>query len=158
MVGSSRNDTVITNALAAMAQVLAHAQKNEVQGQQHEGSANELRLDRFMRNHPLTVKGKYDPDGALTWLQGIESVFRAMVTNNQKLRLAAHMLAEEAKFLWMNACWRLEPGGATVSWTMFKEEFLRKYFPADVRNKKEIEFLYLKRGSMSVAEYAAKFE
>jgi len=39
---------------------------------------------------------------------------------------------------------------------MFKEEFLRKYFPADVRNK-EIEFLGLKYGSMSVAECVAKF-
>ncbi|XP_058784423.1 uncharacterized protein LOC131659226 [Vicia villosa] len=36
-------------------------------------------------------------------------------------------------------------------------EFLRKYFPEDVRGKKEIEFLKLKQGSKSVVEYAAKF-
>ena len=35
--------------------------------------------------------------------------------------------------------------------------FLRKYFPEDVRGKKEIEFLELKQGSKSVVEYAAKF-
>ena len=34
---------------------------------------------------------------------------------------------------------------------------LRKYFPEDVCGKKEIEFLELKQGSMSVVEYAAKF-
>ncbi|XP_050897974.1 uncharacterized protein LOC127104872 [Lathyrus oleraceus] len=39
-----------------------------------------------------------------------------------------------------------------------RNEFLGKYFPADVRNKKEIEFLELKQGTMSVAAYAAKFE
>ncbi|XP_058725777.1 uncharacterized protein LOC131597078 [Vicia villosa] len=36
-------------------------------------------------------------------------------------------------------------------------EFLRKYFPEDVRGKKEIEFLKLRQGNNSVVEYAAKF-
>ncbi|XP_028220276.1 uncharacterized protein LOC114401897 [Glycine soja] len=36
--------------------------------------------------------------------------------------------------------------------------FLEKYFPKDVRNKNEMEFLELKQGNMTVAEYAAKFE
>jgi len=36
-------------------------------------------------------------------------------------------------------------------------EFLSRYFPEDVRGKKEIEFLELKQGDMSVTEYAAKF-
>jgi len=40
----------------------------------------------------------------------------------------------------------------------FKNEFLKKYFPKDLRNKKEAEFLSLKQGSMSVAEYVAKYE
>ena len=40
----------------------------------------------------------------------------------------------------------------------FKSEFLKKYFPEDLRNKKEVEFLNLKQGDLSVAEYAAKFE
>jgi len=35
---------------------------------------------------------------------------------------------------------------------------LEKYFPEDVRNKKEMEFLELKQGNMTMAEYAAKFE
>jgi len=44
-----------------------------------------------------------------------------------------------------------------VTWKLFSEEFLGKYFPNDVRNK-EIEFLELKQWSMTVAEYAAKLE
>ena len=47
--------------------------------------------------------------------------------------------------------------GAEVTWAVFKREFLDKYFPEDVRGKKEIEFLELKQGNMSVTEYAAKF-
>ncbi|XP_058766696.1 uncharacterized protein LOC131640299 [Vicia villosa] len=34
---------------------------------------------------------------------------------------------------------------------------MRKYYPEDVRGKKEIEFLELKQGNKSVTEYAAKF-
>ena len=40
---------------------------------------------------------------------------------------------------------------------MLKREFLDRYFPEDVRGKKEIEFLELKQGNMSVTEYCAKF-
>ncbi|MCI60886.1 GRAS family transcription factor, partial [Trifolium medium] len=41
---------------------------------------------------------------------------------------------------------------------MFKREFWVKYFPAEVRNRKVVEFLELKQGNMTVAEYATKFE
>lgn len=58
--------------------------------------------------------------------------------------MATHMLAEEAKHWWLNARQRIEAGGVAITWGMFKEEFLGKYFPTDVRSKKEIEFLELK--------------
>ncbi|XP_058766430.1 uncharacterized protein LOC131640031 [Vicia villosa] len=38
-----------------------------------------------------------------------------------------------------------------------QEKFLVKYYPEDVRGKKEIEYLELKQGEISVTEYAAKF-
>ena len=41
---------------------------------------------------------------------------------------------------------------------MLRVHFLEKYFREDLRSKKEIEFLELKRGNMTVVEYAAKFE
>jgi len=104
-------------------------------------------------------KGWYDLEGAQTWMQSIEHIFRVMVTNDdQNVRLATHMLADEVEFWWANAKRRLEVCGAVVSWERFKEEFLKKYFPADLRSKNEVEFLQLKQGSMSVAEYVAKFE
>jgi len=51
----------------------------------------------------------------------------------------------------------LEQDGTEVTWDVFRREFLDRYFPEDVRGKKEIEFLELKQGDMSVTEYAAKF-
>lgn len=41
---------------------------------------------------------------------------------------------------------------------MFKSECLKKYFPVDVRTKKEIEFLELKQGNMTLSEYSSKFK
>jgi len=51
----------------------------------------------------------------------------------------------------------LENGGGVVTWAVFRREFLNRYFLEDVRGKKEIEFLELKQGDMSVTEYATKF-
>ena len=63
----------------------------------------------------LMFKGRYDLDGAQIWLQGVDHIFRAMVTSDdQKVRLATHMLAEEAMFWWANAKRKLEAGGAMV--------------------------------------------
>ena len=45
-----------------------------------------------------------------------------------------------------------------MTWDVFDRVFLEKYFPEDVRNKKEMEFLELKQGNMIVVEYVAKFE
>ncbi|MCI70773.1 hypothetical protein A2U01_0092036, partial [Trifolium medium] len=39
------------------------------------GGEDELRLERFMNNKPPIFKGRYDPDGAQTWLEGIKRIF-----------------------------------------------------------------------------------
>lgn len=52
----------------------------------------------------------------------------------------------------------MEVVGAEITWATFRIAFLEKYFPADVRYKKGIEFLELKQWSLTVAEYATKFE
>lgn len=67
------------------------------------------------------------------------------------------MLFEEADDWWVATCTELEAGGGEVTWAVFQERFPRKYFPKDVRRKKEIEFLELKQGNRTVTEYAAKF-
>ena len=58
---------------------------------------------------------------------------------------------------WVSVLPILENGGGVVTWAVFRREFLNKYFPEDVRGKKEIEFLELKQGDMSVTECAPKF-
>jgi len=63
MDGSGRNDAAIVEPLAGMAQVLAQANEQEMSGQQHQGGAEKLRFDHFIRNHPPMFKGQYDSEG-----------------------------------------------------------------------------------------------
>lgn len=69
-----------------------------------------------------------------------------------------HMLAEEAEYWWENSRERLEFVGTEITWGNFKINFFEKYLWADVRNKKQIEFLKLKQGNMTIMDYAAKFK
>jgi len=61
---AGKNNQAIANDMTIMAQTLAHA-NTSIQGQhnQHRG-ADELQLDRFMRNNPPAFKERYDPKGA----------------------------------------------------------------------------------------------
>ena len=45
-----------------------------------------------------------------------------------------------------------------VTWENFKVRFLEKYFPDIVRYAKEIEFMQLEQGNLSVTQYATRFK
>jgi hypothetical protein len=153
---AGRNDAALAAALQAMAQVVGQQQNNV--GPSAGANDGVRLLETFLRNHPPTFKGRYDPDGAQQWLKEIERIFRVMQCSEaQKVRFGTHMLAEEADDWWVGELPILEQDGAEVTWAVFRREFLSRYFPEDVRGKKEIEFLELKQGDMSVTEYAAKF-
>lgn len=112
-----------------------------------------------MLHNPPTFKGKYDPYGAHEWLKAIEKIFRVMnCSEEHKVRFGTHMLVGDADDWWMNARRVLENKDEEITWAVFNREFLRKYFPEDVHAKKEIEFLELKLGNMTMIEYATKFE
>ncbi|XP_058775081.1 uncharacterized protein LOC131649334 [Vicia villosa] len=134
---------------------MAQAMQNQPNADENAGSRS---LAAFQRENPPVFKGTYDPDGALEWLKEIRRIFHVMdFTPAQKVRYGTHMLAKEADDWWLETRRRLEAHGEEITWIAFRMEFLRKYFPEDVRGKKEIEFLELKQGNKSVVEYAAKF-
>ncbi|XP_058745876.1 uncharacterized protein LOC131618727 [Vicia villosa] len=62
-------------------------------------------------------------------------------TQAQKVRYGTHMLAVEADDWWLETHQRLEVASEEITWIVFRREFLRKYYPEDVR----------------VTEYTAKF-
>jgi len=147
---AGRNDVAIATALEAVAQAVGQ--------QPNVGAGNDgvRMLETFLRNHPRTFKGRYDPDGAQKWLKEVERIFRVMQCSEvQKVHFGTHLLAEEADDWLVSLLPILEQDGVVVTWAVFRREFLDRYFPEDARGKKEIEFLELKQGDMSVTEYAA---
>ncbi|XP_020206857.1 uncharacterized protein LOC109791903 [Cajanus cajan] len=86
-------------------------------------------LEQFQQNHPPTFKGGYDPDASMNWLTEIEKIF-----------------------IVMDYIRRLIDGGVHLNWDNFKKVFLEKYFPDDVRSRKEMEFLELNQGNDTAAD------
>jgi len=67
---AGRNDAAIAAALEPVAQVVGQQPNANV------GANVEVRmLETFLRNHPPTFKGRYDTDGAQTWLKVVERIF-----------------------------------------------------------------------------------
>jgi len=75
-----------------------------------------------------------------------------------RVTFATFMLVEEAENWWRFTKQQLEDEGRQITWEVFKQKFLEKYFPEDLQRRKEVEFLNLCQGTMSVGEYAAKFD
>nr|KYP38781.1 Transposon Ty3-I Gag-Pol polyprotein [Cajanus cajan] len=116
-------------------------------------------LVEFRRNKPSQFDGGYNPEKAELWIKEIEKIFRAMnCPDNQKVNYAVFMLVGEAEYWWDSTRRLLEGGGIIITWKVFRAKFFEKYFPNDVRRAKEIEFMQLKQGNMTVGEYASKFE
>src|SRR4051812_30607938 len=146
-----RNDDAIAEALGMIAGVLGG-------GAVGAGIGADRQLGNFQRNSPPLFKGTHDPEGDQKWLKEIERIFRVIdCAENLKVRYVTHMLSEEADDRWLATRAELHASGITVTWAIFKREFLRRYFPEDVRGRKEVEFLELVQGNMTVLEYAAKF-
>ncbi|XP_058784036.1 uncharacterized protein LOC131658799 [Vicia villosa] len=55
------------------------------------------------------------------------------------------MLTKGAKDWWSNTRHRFNEEGIEITWRLFRSAFLKNYFPEDVRGKKEVGFLELKR-------------
>ncbi|XP_058751927.1 uncharacterized protein LOC131625027 [Vicia villosa] len=115
-------------------------------------------LEEFQRNNLPLFKGTHDPEGTRKWLEEIKRIFRLIdCAENLKVRYGTHMLSEAADDWWISTKTELDTDGIAITWVVFKREFLRKYFPEDVRRRMEIEFLELKQDNMTVPMYAAKF-
>lgn len=116
-------------------------------------------LQIFLKNSPPKFEGGFNPDGAYRWLYEIEKIFRIMqYSNTLKAIFAPYMLVGEAENWWNYVRSQMENGHKEFTWELFRKEFLKNYLPEDDHRQKEIEFMELKQGSMSVEEYATRFE
>lgn len=94
------NDCVIVDALEAMANVMVQENEDlQVNHNQNVGVDGFCGLGKFQRNNLPTFKWIYDPEGAQSWLQEIEKIFRVMgCKNEQKVLFGTHMMSEKAEY------------------------------------------------------------
>ena len=73
-----------------------------------------------------------------------------------RLAYTEYLLAGEVVHWWSSMKMMLEDSQETITWELFKKKFYAEYFPDSVRYAKEVEFLQLMQGDMSVSEYTVK--
>ncbi|XP_020205583.1 uncharacterized protein LOC109790769 [Cajanus cajan] len=116
-------------------------------------------LSEFRKGNPPQFTGVDRPEVADQWIEEMEKIFMVMqCLEERKLVYAIYMLVGEASFWWKGAQAMMEARGEVVNLENFKKVFLEKYFPDSTRNAKEVEFLRLQQGNMSVQEYVVKFK
>lgn len=147
------------HASIAAQQVEAKAQRETERGQREETAAAGRELADFRHHDPPRFKGEHDPDKADLWLQEVEKIFNIFhSTDERKVEYATYLLIGEAECWWNGAKQIMETNQELLTWEVFKEKFLDKYFPKSARAAKEVEFMRLTQGDRTMTAYAAEFE
>ncbi|XP_073153224.1 uncharacterized protein [Henckelia pumila] len=106
---------------------------------------------------PQGFKGGADPLVAEEWVQSVEAIFYYMqLTDADHVRYVIFMFRDDARVWWQGA--RSVVDMTMLTWNGFKDVFYGKYFTISTRTILAREFLELRQGSISIAEYVRKFE
>ncbi|CAL8175394.1 unnamed protein product [Prunus armeniaca] len=101
--------------------------------------------------------GGPDPAEAECWITDVERSFEVLeCPDGDRVRLATFLLKGNA-YHWWKAAKRGYENPAAITWEEFHRVFSDQFYPPSYRYAKKSEFLYLKQGSMSVAEYEHKY-
>ncbi|XP_058222966.1 uncharacterized protein LOC131332685 [Rhododendron vialii] len=115
-------------------------------------------MNKFCKRRPTTFHGDTNPVVVETWPNEVKMILRTLgiTQGRDRVALATYQLKGEARYWWdlMEATHAI----VTMTFDEFETLFLDKYFPTPLRLAKEQEFLNLKQGTMTVTQYAAKFE
>ena len=92
-------------------------------------------------------------------MRDIEKIFETtQCPEERKLSYAIYVLTREVEFWWIGMKQMMEDRGEDATWQNFKVRFLEEYFPDSVSYAKEIEFMQLEQGNLSVTEYATRLK
>ncbi|WOG86435.1 hypothetical protein DCAR_0205639 [Daucus carota subsp. sativus] len=101
--------------------------------------------------------GTVDPTEAESWLKRTKRVFNMMhCGDEEKFDYAVSLLQDDA-YDWWETVPDSDAQPQKLTWDDFQREFKDKYMPEIYRDEKQREFLNLKQGNMTVAEYEVKF-
>ncbi|XP_073017946.1 uncharacterized protein [Primulina eburnea] len=114
-------------------------------------------FEQFRMLNPKEFGGTTDPFVAKGWIRSLELHFDYLqMRDGDRARCAIYMLRDDASLWWEGAAHAVDV--ATLTWARFKEFFFGKYFPADVRGRLTREFMGLRHGDLSVADFIRKFD
>ncbi|XP_058219911.1 uncharacterized protein LOC131330379 [Rhododendron vialii] len=133
----------------------AAANPQQPQQQQH-GPLTRSRyqlLDAFCKHRPPIFYGEANPSAAEAWIKQISKYLEVLnVTNaGDRIALATFQMQGEADHWWDLI--KTTHNLTTMTWRMFENLFLEKYFQAMAQ-----EFMDLKQRTLTVTQYAARFE
>ena len=117
----------------------------------------ERRYEKLRKLGATPFTGTLDPAEAEAWLESMDRIFNLMqCTPDERFDYAVFLLQGDA-YSW----WKTVPNSLVqppvLSWTDFLREYREKYTPKVYQREKRKEFIDLKQGNMSVAEYGLKF-
>ncbi|KAJ4977655.1 hypothetical protein NE237_008435 [Protea cynaroides] len=99
-----------------------------------------------------------DPIQAAEWISKMEDIFEVMdISEEHKVICAAQVCKGEVHTWWKATKHILGANGHKPIWSEFTKAFEQKYFPPCYKRMKQIEFLNLRQGTMTLQEYVMKF-
>ncbi|XP_073019200.1 uncharacterized protein [Primulina eburnea] len=114
-------------------------------------------FEQFRRLNPKEFGGTTDPFVAEGWIRSLELHFEYLqMRDGDQARCAIYMLRDDASLWWEGAPHAVDV--AALTWARFREMFFQKYFPPNFRGRLTREFMSLRQGDLSVAEFIRKFD
>ncbi|KAI3740651.1 hypothetical protein L2E82_31121 [Cichorium intybus] len=113
----------------------------------------------FLACKPTEYYGSFEPKVTMRWIRETEQVLEVSKCHEKdKVYYASRMLKDDA-LVWWNTLYELIGKDVIYkwSWTEFTTRLKNKYCPLRDIEKLEDEFLTLKKGSLTIAEYTKKF-
>ncbi|XP_071902697.1 uncharacterized protein [Coffea arabica] len=115
-------------------------------------------LERFLKFAPPKFIGGPDPELAENWLERMTNIFAALnYTEEKKVNFVAFQFESVARTWWDVIMGKWERALTPWTWENFMREFNEKFLPPLIQEKREDEFIKLRQGTFSVAEYEGKF-
>ncbi|XP_070026626.1 uncharacterized protein [Nicotiana sylvestris] len=146
----SHNTPFMTPPFQQMAEFFRHLARTM-------SEPSEMNFEKMRKMGGVEFEGTTDPTVAEQWLEHMERVFEQLeCTNAAKFKYAISLLQKDAYDWWVSVP-NAKAKPPVLTWDDFVKSFRAKYVPPIYCDAKKKEFLNLKQGSMSIAEYQQNF-
>nr|XP_027109174.1 uncharacterized protein LOC113729046 [Coffea arabica] len=158
---NEEGDQVVTviNRMTDILERLAERQGLEpVDQPRNQERCEDKALERFLKFAPPKFHGGSNPEIAETWFERMVDIFAALdYTDERQVNFAVFQFERAARSWWNIVSTKWEREQIPWTWINFEREFNVKFLPPIIQEKREDDFIKLKLGLLSVAEYEEQF-